>query len=86
MKSYPNTSPWSNIIVYKHPRGYIHYYTQKHGNFLHRIGGPALIYPPPMHKHLWYFEGLRYSFKRYCELARPYMTDEEYLVMILTYT
>ena len=51
---------------------------------LHRVGGPAREYDTG--KVEWFFKGKRiFKFSAYCNLVEPYMTDEDYLVMILTY-
>ena len=50
----------------------------------HRIGGSAIL--PSDHDALyWYIHGHCYEFNEYCKLVKPLMTDEDYLIMILTY-
>jgi len=51
---------------------------------LHRIGGPAVEYRNgSVH---WYFKGDSiHKFEDYCELVKPYMSEEDYFIMLLTY-
>lgn len=51
--------------------------------YLHRIGGPAVVRKDGNNR-FWFLDEC-YNFPEYCELVRPYMTDEAYLIMILTY-
>ena len=62
---------------------------------LHRIGGPAVTFKKTAgHKLLytgesiqtWFLRGIRYStFKKYCKAVKDEMTEEDYLLMLLTY-
>ena len=53
---------------------------------LHRLGGSAIIYTGQyIGKFSWYIHGESYSFKEYCRLAKPLMSETDYFTMLLTY-
>ena len=92
MKRY-NNGLWNDLVI--DPTAEYIRYTRK-DTFgtsypaFHRIGEPAVIRPDHMvtssGKYGWYFEGSLHTFNNYCEKVRPYMNDEDYFTMILTYS
>ena len=53
--------------------------------YWHRIGGPAYI-NNASNEVGWYLNERGYRFKDYCEQVKSLMSEEDYLVMILTYS
>lgn len=58
-----------------------------HEGQYHRLDGPALIHSTAKmgFKDEWWINGFRYKFKDFCEEVKQLITDEEYLMLILTY-
>lgn len=50
----------------------------------HRIGGPAFISAEG--RNIFYLDSNEYHFNEYCKLVKPLMTEEDYFIMILTYS
>ena len=58
----------------------------------HRVGGPAQFYGEgsPFRNqildHAWWYLDKPYSFKAYCTMVKPLMSDEAYFILMLTYS
>lgn len=51
----------------------------------HRIGGPAYVDNNPKESQWWFIGTYYNSFEKYSKVVKPYMSDEDYFIMVLTY-